>query len=78
MAKVKTVYVVRKHITDWKTGAEIRHEDYPQRFDTRDEALELLLEKEEKYQQTVEDYLDEGSTIREGRRYEIVSLEVPA
>ena len=69
----RTVYVVRKHITGARTG----HEDYPEQFRTQEEAQTLLTTKQAKYQQTVEDYIDEGSAITEGRRYEIVPLEVP-
>lgn len=67
-------YVVRKFVLDLE-GKEIRHEDYPEQFGSEEEALPFLAEKQEKYRQTVEDYKDEGSTITEGRRYEIVPIE---
>ena len=70
---VKKVYIVRKHITGARTG----HEDYPDQFETPEAAQSFLDKKEAKYLQTIKDYTDEGSKVTEGRRYEIVPLEVP-
>lgn len=78
-AKTKTVHVVRKHVLD-KDYNELRYEDYPQKFSTPEEALPLLEEKQEKYDDTLQSLLDDGSTmndIPERRRYEIVPIEVP-
>lgn len=80
-AKTKTVFVVRKHITDWKTGAKIRHEDYPQRFALEQFAQDFLEEKKRKYSETVNAMIEDCPSdpgIEEGRQYEVIPIEVPA
>ena len=76
MSNTKTVYVVRKHITDAATGADLRYKDYPNQFDTPELATLFLEKKEEKYRQTISDYMDAGEEYFEGRRYEIVPIQV--
>lgn len=81
MNGTKTVYVVRKHIVDAKSKKEIRFEDYPNQFNTWREAIPLLLGKERKYHQTVNDLFNDDTPIEaipEGRWYEIVLKNVPA
>lgn len=74
--KMKAVYIVRKHITNYTTGEEIRYEDYINQFESLYDAVLFLCEKQEKYRQTLRDYEDEGSIPEEGRRYQIVPIEV--
>ena len=75
----KTVYVVRKHVTGKK---QPHQEYYPEQFETSKGAQRLLKEKEAKWAQTIEDFIedcgDNPRPIGEGRRYEIVPMEVEA
>jgi len=75
MITIKVVYVVRKHILEPGTGEEIRHEDYPQEFDSHENARSFMRQKQQKYVTSLEDALDDGAhpDSLEGRRFEIVS-----
>lgn len=69
-------YLVRKFVLN-QQGEELRHEDYPDRFETPEAAQVFLASKEEKYRQTLEDEVNDGtplSEIPERRRYEVVRL----
>lgn len=74
----KTVYVVRKHIIDGKSGEKIRFEDYPKQFSSPEEAQSFVLEKTRKYLDSVEAAIEDGCPPEEveGRAFRIVPIQV--